>query len=63
MARLIGFGRVTQQLAASILIGSALMTGADWLCRIVAFPYQLPLGLFVSLIGGPYFIWLLHRGS
>lgn len=63
MARLIGFGRVHQQLAAAILIGAGLMTAADWLCRIAAFPYQLPLGLFVSLIGGPYFVWLLRRGS
>lgn len=63
MARLMGFGRAPQQLAAAILIGAGLMTAADWLCRIVTFPYQLPLGLFVSLIGGPYFVWLLRRGT
>jgi iron complex transport system permease protein len=61
MARLLGFGRSRHQLPAAILIGAGLMTGADWLCRIVAFPYQLPLGLFASLIGGPYLIWLLRN--
>ncbi|WP_230531515.1 Fe(3+)-hydroxamate ABC transporter permease FhuB [Microvirga roseola] len=61
MARLIGFGRAHQQLAAAILIGSGLMVAADWLCRTLAFPYQLPLGLFASLIGGPYLVWLLRR--
>jgi iron complex transport system permease protein len=61
MARLLGFGRAHHQLLAAILIGSGLMTGADWLSRIVSFPYQLPLGLFASLIGGPYLIWLLRR--
>ena len=60
MARLLGFGRAHHQLPATILIGAGLMTGADWLCRIAAFPYQLPLGLFASLIGGPYLIWLLR---
>lgn len=60
MARLLGFARAHHQLPAAILIGAGLMAGADWLCRIVAFPYQLPLGLFASLIGGPYLIWLLR---
>ncbi|MCB8821828.1 Fe(3+)-hydroxamate ABC transporter permease FhuB [Microvirga rosea] len=59
MARLAGFSRANQVLAA-ILIGSVLMVGADWLCRVATFPYQLPLGLFASLIGGPYLIWLLR---
>ncbi|MEE1611456.1 Fe(3+)-hydroxamate ABC transporter permease FhuB [Microvirga sp. CF3016] len=61
MARLVGFGRAYHQLLAAILIGAGMMTGADWLSRIVSFPYQLPLGLFASLIGGPYLIWLLRR--
>ncbi len=61
MARLLGFSRSRHQLPAAILIGMGLMTGADWLSRIVSFPYQLPLGLFASLIGGPYLIWLLRR--
>ena len=61
MARLLGFGPAQQHLLASILIGAGLMTGADWLSRIASFPYQLPLGLFASLIGGPYLVWLLHR--
>lgn len=61
MARLLGFGRARHQLLAAILIGAGVMTGADWLSRIVSFPYLLPLGLFASLIGGPYLIWLLRR--
>lgn len=61
MARLLGFGRPHHQLLAAILIGAGLMTCADWLSRIISFPYQLPLGLFASLIGGPYLIWLLRR--
>ncbi|WP_281024352.1 Fe(3+)-hydroxamate ABC transporter permease FhuB [Microvirga calopogonii] len=61
MARLVGFSRAHHQLTAAILIGAGLMTGADWLSRVVSFPYQLPLGLFASLIGGPYLIWLLRR--
>lgn len=61
MSRLAGFARARDQLAASILIGCGVMILADWLARLVAFPYQVPTGLFAALIGGPYLIWLLNR--
>ncbi|MDQ2704745.1 MAG: iron chelate uptake ABC transporter family permease subunit, partial [Pseudomonadota bacterium] len=45
------------------LIGAALMGLSDWLARMAAFPYQLPVGLFAALLGGPYLIYLLARGA
>lgn len=63
LARLTGLGRVLEQGIGAILIGSGLMVVSDWLARTVAFPYQLPLGLFASLIAGPYLIWLLSRSG
>jgi len=62
LARLIGLVRVLPHLTGAILIGAALMILSDWLSRMAAFPYQLPLGLFASLLGGPYLVWLLGRG-
>lgn len=61
VARLLGFQRVLQHLIASILLGAGLLAGADWLSRLIIYPYQLPVGLFASLVGGPYLIWLLNR--
>jgi iron complex transport system permease protein len=61
LARLIGFHKPGHQLAASILLGAGVLTAADWLSRVVIFPYQIPVGLFAALIGGPYLIWLLTR--
>jgi len=63
LVRLLGFARGAHQLAAAALAGCAIMIGADWLARVVTFPYQVPVGLFASLIGGPYLIWLLSRGT
>lgn len=63
LARLAGFARSRDQLLASALIGCGVMIVADWLARLVAFPYQVPVGLFAALIGGPYLIWLLNRGG
>lgn len=61
LARMAGFVRGRDQLLASVLIGGGVMIFADWLARLVAFPYQMPVGLFAALIGGPYLIWQLNR--
>ncbi|WP_247883752.1 Fe(3+)-hydroxamate ABC transporter permease FhuB [Azospirillum sp. B21] len=63
LARLAGLGRATEQGIGAVLIGAGLMVVSDWLARTVAFPYQLPLGLFAALLAGPYLIWLLSRAS
>ena len=63
LSRLTGFARGNHRLLASLLIGCATMILADWLSRVIAFPYQVPVGLFAALIGGPYLIWLLSRGE
>lgn len=63
LARLAGLGRARDHLLGAVLLGAALMVLSDWLARMVAFPYQLPVGLFASLIGGPYLIYLLSSGA
>lgn len=60
LARLIGFRHANSQLLASVLLGAGLLVAADWLSRMVIYPYQVPVGLFASLIGAPYLIWLLN---
>jgi iron complex transport system permease protein len=61
LARLIGLANVRQQLLASLMIGSAMLISADWLSRVVIYPYQVPVGVFAALIGGPYLLWLTAR--
>lgn len=48
-------------LPASGLIGCALMIGSDFIGRIAFAPVQLPAGVVISLIGVPYFVYLLVR--
>jgi ferric hydroxamate transport system permease protein len=62
LARLLGLARPRAQMAGAILLGALLMIVSDWLARMAAFPYQLPVGLFASLLGGPYLIYLLAKG-
>lgn len=56
-----GIVRSGSHMAATALIGAALMAIADFGARSVTFPYELPLGLFAAIIGAPYLIWLLMR--
>jgi iron complex transport system permease protein len=43
--------------------GALILTLADWLARLLVSPAELPIGLVTSLIGGPFFFWLLLRGK
>ncbi|MBN9217952.1 MAG: Fe(3+)-hydroxamate ABC transporter permease FhuB [Mesorhizobium sp.] len=62
LARLAGLSRARIHLAGAMLLGALLMIVSDWLSRMAAFPYELPTGLFASLLGGPYLVYLLARG-
>lgn len=44
---------------ASILGGGTLLLLADTASRILFSPYELPVGIIMSLIGGPFFIILI----
>ncbi len=48
-------------LAGCALGGAALLTFCDTLARILFSPYELSVGIVLSLGGGPFFLWLLLR--
>lgn len=48
-------------LPASMLLGASLMLLADLVARIVVLPAELPIGVVTSIVGGPFFLWLLLR--
>ncbi|MGF6178840.1 Fe(3+)-hydroxamate ABC transporter permease FhuB [Ensifer sp. 4252] len=56
-----GFVTARQHVLASFVLGAMLMAAADFGSRTIAFPYELPLGLFAALVGAPYLIWQLGR--
>ncbi len=41
------------------LLGALLCEVADLLGRLLFLPWELPAGLLLSLIGGPYFLWMI----
>lgn len=48
-------------LLASALGGAFFVTACDLLARLLFRPYELPVGIVLSMVGGPFFLWLLFR--
>ncbi len=48
-------------LPGSWLLGAAFLIAADLVARTALAPVELPVGAVTALIGGPFFLWLLHR--
>ncbi|BDD03051.1 FecCD family ABC transporter permease [Aureibacter tunicatorum] len=48
-------------LPASILGGAVLLPVADMLARTIVYPAELPLGIVTSLVGAPFFMYLLVK--
>jgi iron complex transport system permease protein len=63
IARMMGFRRTMPHIVISALVGGMILVVADWLGRMVLFPYQIPAGLLSTFIGAPYFIYLLRKQS
>lgn len=61
MARLIVGPAHRNVLPAAALIGGVLILAADLAVRLAVPPTEPPIGLATSMIGGPFFLWLLMR--
>jgi len=66
LVRRICGGRHSVLLPITALFGSALLLFSDLCSRLVFMPYEIPVGIILSLVGGPFFIFLVitkRRGS
>lgn len=41
--------------------GAGFVTLCDVLARVLFMPYELPVGILMSFIGGPFFVWLILK--
>ena len=48
-------------LPLSALLGAAFVMASDLAARLIFAPYELPVGILMSLLGGPCFLWMLLR--
>lgn len=61
MARLMVGPQHQNSLPVSMLLGALLVIGADTLGRSILPPIEIPAGLLTTLIGAPYFLYLLKK--
>lgn len=60
-ARLLFGENIKKLLPGSVLCGGILVTGADFLGRILFAPSEIPVGILLSLLGAPFFLLLLFE--
>ena len=48
-------------LPATVLFGGAFLVVCDTIARTAFAPTELPVGIFTSFLGGPFFLWLLLK--
>ncbi len=50
-----------RSIPASALMGALLVMAADLLARTVNAPAEIPIGVVTSLVGAPFFLYLIYR--
>ncbi|MBQ7678249.1 MAG: iron chelate uptake ABC transporter family permease subunit, partial [Butyrivibrio sp.] len=61
LLRIAGIRETRHAFAACFLYGGSFLLLCDVLARTIAWPYELPVGLLLSILGAPFFLWLLIR--
>ncbi|RIY31627.1 Fe3+-hydroxamate ABC transporter permease FhuB [Psittacicella melopsittaci] len=60
-AKFLGFYKPRPQLVVSISIAILLMLVADLLAKNIIYPYEIPVGLVATILGGIYFAYLVRK--
>ena len=62
--RLVG-GEARFLLPFSCLFGAGMLAFCDTLGRVLFAPFEVPVGILLSFLGAPFFLWLLlgHKGG
>lgn len=61
LARLIIGNNARYLIPGSTLLGMIIVIGCDMIGRIVLRPLELPVGIIMALLGGPFFLYLLRK--
>ncbi|HEX7393847.1 MAG TPA: iron ABC transporter permease [Anaerolineaceae bacterium] len=63
IVRLVWGSDYRRLLPLSIIGGASFLLAADVLARVVMAPQELPVGIITSLVGAPFFLWVLRRAK
>lgn len=63
IARLLVGSNYESMLPVSIVLGSVVLLAADTVGRTVVPGMEIPVGIIMSVCGGPFFLYMLRKGS
>lgn len=63
MARTLVGQAYQRLLPVTLLLGAGVVTIADTAARVCIAPLEMPIGTMMALMGGPFFLFLLHRAN
>mgnify|MGYP000397994372 CR=1 FL=1 len=63
LARLIIGNNAKFLIPGSALLGAIVVMLCDMIGRVVIRPLELPVGIIMSLLGGPFFLYMLRKGG
>lgn len=60
MRRMVG-GESRYLIPLCMIGGAGFVTFCDVLSRVLFVPYEIPVGILMSFIGGPFFVWMILK--
>ncbi|WP_312847085.1 FecCD family ABC transporter permease [Paenibacillus popilliae] len=51
------------RLPLSLVLGSMVLLIADTIGRTISSPVEIPAGIVMAMVGGPYFLYLMRKGD
>ncbi|MDQ6420130.1 iron ABC transporter permease [Paenibacillus sp. LHD-117] len=61
IARYLIGGKLALLIPLTALLGACLLVYADLLSKLIAYPFESPVGIVTAAIGGPFFIYLARK--
>jgi iron complex transport system permease protein len=61
--RMLWGGDYRRLIPLSMLAGAGLLLLTDVVARTIIAPQEIPVGIITSLLGGPFFLWVLRRSK
>jgi iron complex transport system permease protein len=61
LARLIAGPDHVRLLPITVLTGASFLVLSDTLARTILAPSELPVGILMAFVGGPFFLYMLRR--
>ncbi len=63
MARILIGDKHFMKVPLSVLLGAILLVIGDFFSRAALYPMEIPIGVFTSVVGGIFFLYLVVRGD